>query len=99
MLEHPSHHIYHQLIKFAGQYSQWSDLRHLGVMCWMMVGLIAEGKVNLTKWIHKELTELSFKLPLLFGLIRLLSVNQMLLGTIETDRVWGLDTGYDAALA
>jgi hypothetical protein len=38
-------------MKFAGQYSQWSDLRHLGVMCWMMVGLIAEGKVNLTKWI------------------------------------------------
>ncbi|MEG5227034.1 MULTISPECIES: hypothetical protein [unclassified Microcoleus] len=32
-------------MKFAGQYSQWSDLRHLGVMCWMMVGLIVEGKV------------------------------------------------------
>jgi hypothetical protein len=25
--------LYNQLIKFAGQYSQWSDIRHLGVMC------------------------------------------------------------------
>ena len=31
MLQNPSN-LYHQLIKFAGQYSQWSDLRHLGVM-------------------------------------------------------------------
>lgn len=56
MIENPSH-LYNQLIKFAGQYSQWSDLRHLGVMCWMMVGLIAEGKVNLTKWIDHVLTK------------------------------------------
>jgi Transposase DDE domain len=50
MIDRPSH-LHNQLIKFAGQYSQWSDLRHLGVMCWMMIGLIVEGKVNLTKWI------------------------------------------------
>jgi hypothetical protein len=50
MIDRPSH-LHHKLMKFAGQYSQWSDLRHLGVMCWMMVGLIVEGKVNLTKWI------------------------------------------------
>jgi hypothetical protein len=56
MIENPSY-LYHQLIKFAGQYSQWSDLRHLGVMCWMMVGLIAEGKVNLTKWIDHVCTK------------------------------------------
>ena len=43
--------------KFAGQYSPWSDLRHLGVMCWMMVGLIAEGKVNLTQWIDHVCTK------------------------------------------
>jgi hypothetical protein len=34
-----------------------SDVRHLGVMCWMMVGLIAEGKVNLTKWIDHVRTK------------------------------------------
>ena len=50
MIHQPTR-LYHQLIKFAGQYGGWSDLRHLGVMCWMMVGLIAEGSVNLTKWI------------------------------------------------
>ena len=50
MLEQPSG-LHHQLIKFASQYSPWADARHLGVMCWMMVGLIAEGSVNLTKWI------------------------------------------------
>jgi hypothetical protein len=49
--------LHDQLIEFAGQYSQWSDLRHLGVMCWMMVGLIAEGKVNLTKWIDHVCTK------------------------------------------
>ena len=43
--------LHHQLIKFASQYSQWADVRHLGVMCWMIVGLIGEGSVNLTKWI------------------------------------------------
>ena len=56
MIDRPSH-LHHQLIKFAGQYSPWSDLRHLGVMCWMMVGLIAEGKVNLTKWIDHVCTK------------------------------------------
>ncbi|MFN9647835.1 MAG: transposase, partial [Pseudanabaena sp.] len=29
----------------------WSDVRHLGVMVWMMVGMIATGSVNLTKWL------------------------------------------------
>jgi hypothetical protein len=50
MLETPSR-LHHQLIKFASQYSQWADVRHLSVMCWMIVGLIGEGSVNLTKWI------------------------------------------------
>lgn len=56
MIDRPSH-LHHKLMKFAGQYSQWSDLRHLGVMCWMMVGLIVEGKVNLTKWIDHVCTK------------------------------------------
>jgi hypothetical protein len=44
--------LHHQLINFGGQYSSWADVRHLTVMCWMMVGLIAEGSVNLTKWLY-----------------------------------------------
>ena len=31
MIHQPTR-LYHQLIKFAGQYGGWSDLRHLGVM-------------------------------------------------------------------
>jgi Transposase DDE domain len=50
MLETPSR-LHDQLIKFGSQYSEWADMRHLGVMCWMIVGLIGEGSVNLTKWI------------------------------------------------
>lgn len=43
--------IYNELIKYGSQYSPWSDVRHLGVMIWMMVGMIATNSVNLTKWI------------------------------------------------
>ncbi len=43
--------IYNELRKFGSQYSAWSDVRHLGVMVWMMVGMIATGSVNLTKWL------------------------------------------------
>jgi hypothetical protein len=52
MLEQSSR-LHHQLIKFASQYSQWADVRHLGVMCWM----IGEGSVNLTKWIDRIQTK------------------------------------------
>ena len=40
--------IYNELIKFGSQYCRWSDVRHLGVMVWMMVGMITTGSVNLT---------------------------------------------------
>lgn len=53
MLEKPSR-LHHQLIKFGSQYSEWADIRHLAVMCWMIVGLIGEGSVNLTKWIDPD---------------------------------------------
>ncbi|MFN7808379.1 MAG: hypothetical protein ACK5QB_07200 [Pseudanabaena sp.] len=43
--------IYNELRKFGSQYSAWSDVRHLGVMVWMMMGMIATGSVNLTKWL------------------------------------------------
>ena len=53
MLETPSR-LHHQLIKFGSQYSEWADIRHLGVMCWMIVGLIGEGSVNLTSSISAK---------------------------------------------
>ncbi len=43
--------IYNELTQFGSQYSAWSDVRHLGVMVWMMMGMIATGSVNLTKWL------------------------------------------------
>ena len=43
--------LYDELRTFGSQYCPWSDVRHLGVMVWMMVGLIAAGSVNLTKWV------------------------------------------------
>jgi hypothetical protein len=43
--------LHDELIKFAGQYCRWKDVRHLGVIGWMMLGLIATGSVNLTKWL------------------------------------------------
>jgi hypothetical protein len=42
--------LHHELITFAGQYSSWADVRHMTVMRRIMVGLIAEGSVNLTQW-------------------------------------------------
>ena len=75
MIHNPSR-LYHQLIKFAGQYSKWSDWRHLSVMCWMMVGLIAEGSVNLTKWLDHIQSKAKIAQ---FGFIRLLSVNQVMI--------------------
>jgi Transposase DDE domain len=52
--------IYNELIKFGSQYSPWSDVRHLGVMVWMMVGMIATESVNLTKWISRINTKALF---------------------------------------
>lgn len=43
--------LHNAVVKFLSQSSQWSDLRHLYVLAWMVVGLISEGSVNLTKWI------------------------------------------------
>ena len=52
--------IYNELIKFGSQYCPWSDVRHLGVMAWMMWGMIATGSVNLTKWISHINTKALF---------------------------------------
>jgi hypothetical protein len=43
--------LHNELKKLAGQDSDWADARRLSVMCWMIVALIAIGKVNLNKWI------------------------------------------------
>jgi len=42
--------LYHLLLEFAGQ-SAWAAVRHLGVLVWMLIGLLAAGRVNLTHWI------------------------------------------------
>jgi len=43
--------LYDALVVFLGQSQQWADVRHLYVLAWMVVGLIGEGSVNLTRWI------------------------------------------------
>jgi hypothetical protein len=43
--------LYNALVVFLGQSQQWADVRHLYVLAWMVVGLISEGSVNLTRWI------------------------------------------------
>jgi len=43
--------LYDALVVFLGQSQQWADVRHLYVLAWMVVGLISEGSVNLTRWI------------------------------------------------
>lgn len=77
-------HLCNELIKFRSQYSHWSDVRYLGVMAWMMVGMIATGSVNLTltlllllvENIFRNYSALSSMLLLSTGLPSLLSVNQ-----------------------
>ena len=48
--------LYDGLQTFVSQ-SAWADLRHLVVLVWMLVGLIEEGKVNLTSWISRVETK------------------------------------------
>jgi hypothetical protein len=43
--------LYDSLVVFLSQSQQWADVRHLYVLAWMIVGLIGEGSVNLTRWI------------------------------------------------
>jgi hypothetical protein len=42
--------LYDVLLKFVSQCA-WSDPRHGVVLCWMVVGVIQEGSVNLTRWL------------------------------------------------
>ena len=48
--------LYDELVQFVSQLP-WADRRHLYVLVWMVVGLIAEGSVNLTRWIATVETE------------------------------------------
>ena len=43
--------LHHALVKFLSQTAEWKDIRQIYVLAWMVVGLIAEGSVNLTRWI------------------------------------------------
>jgi len=42
--------LYDALLYFVGQ-SAWSDPRHASVLVWMVIGVIHEGSVNLTRWL------------------------------------------------
>lgn len=42
--------LYNALVALLGQSEEWADARHLYTLVWMVIGLIHEGSVNLTKW-------------------------------------------------
>jgi len=42
--------LYDALLAFVGQCA-WSDQRHAYVLVWMVIGVIQEGNVNLTRWL------------------------------------------------
>jgi hypothetical protein len=46
--------LYNALKQFVGQCT-WADQRHMAVLIWMVIGVIHEGSVNLTRWLaHVE---------------------------------------------
>lgn len=42
--------IYDALLSFVGQCT-WADQRHIYVLVWMVIGVIQEGSMNLTRWL------------------------------------------------
>jgi hypothetical protein len=46
-----SNKLYGALFAWLNQAGSWRDVRHLQVLVWMVVGVLAEGSVNLTCWI------------------------------------------------
>lgn len=46
-----SNKLYGALFAWLNQAGNWRDVRHLQVLVWMVVGLLAEGSVNLSRWI------------------------------------------------
>ena len=40
----------HPLFNLLGQSKAWADLRHLQTLCWMVIGLICSGCINLSCW-------------------------------------------------
>lgn len=48
--------LYDELRSFVSQCS-WSDQRHMYVLIWMVIGLLQEGSVNLTRWLCHVETE------------------------------------------
>ncbi len=43
--------LYDTLVGVLSQHQDWLDIRHLKTLAWMMVGLILEETVSLTKWV------------------------------------------------
>jgi hypothetical protein len=52
----PASRLYHPLWEFVRQ-SSWRDVRHITVLVWMLIGLMEEGRVNLTHWISRVETK------------------------------------------
>lgn len=42
--------LHNALLDFVGQ-CDWADQRHAYVLVWMVIGVIQEGNVNLTRWL------------------------------------------------
>lgn len=42
--------LYHQLIKYLRQYSDYSDKRHLVTLSWMVMGVLLSQSLHLTEW-------------------------------------------------
>lgn len=43
-------YIYNELLKLLGQSEHWADIRHLYTLIWMVIGLICDRLISLTKW-------------------------------------------------
>ncbi len=48
MTQHPP--LYHQLLQYLGQYSHYSDKRHLVTLSWMVMGVLLSQSLCLTEW-------------------------------------------------
>jgi hypothetical protein len=51
--------LYHPLWEFVSQ-STWQDVRHIAVLVWMLIGLLEEGRVNVTHWISRVETKAQY---------------------------------------
>ena len=43
--------LYNTIVGILSQHQNWLDKRHMYTLAWMVVGVIQEESINLTKWI------------------------------------------------